>query len=72
MAITTLKLLIGCTDALSISALTHIVLDISHKDAKNFNVLQIPQTRDEVFKTVLGAPEIERGIRAGKIQLVLF
>ena len=48
------------------------MLDISHKDAKNFNVLEIPQTRDEVFKTVLGAPDVLRGIRDGKIQLVLF
>ncbi|VDC07885.1 unnamed protein product [Peniophora sp. CBMAI 1063] len=64
--------LLNDTDALSISALTHIVLDISHKDAKNFDVLEIPQTRDEVFKAVLGAPEVLRGIRAGKITVVLF
>lgn len=62
----------GYADALSISALTHIVLDISHRDAKNFNVLEIPQTRDEVFKTVLGAPEVLRGIQTGKIHIVLF
>ncbi|KAI0928324.1 hypothetical protein AcW1_005603 [Taiwanofungus camphoratus] len=59
------------TDALSTSALTHIILDISFKDAKKRSVLDIPETRDEVFKTVLGAPKVLQGLRQGKIQLVL-
>lgn len=57
--------------ALSTTALTHIILDVSHQDAKKRNVLDIPETRDEVFKTVIGAPKVLQGIRQGKIQLVL-
>jgi len=41
-------------DALSISQLTHIILDVSHVDAKKRNLLSLPETRDEVFKMVLG------------------
>ena len=57
--------------ALGTSALTHIILDVSHQDAKKRNVLDIPETRDEVFKMVIGAPKVLQGIKQGKIQLVL-
>ncbi|KAA1471258.1 hypothetical protein DENSPDRAFT_776008 [Dentipellis sp. KUC8613] len=60
------------TDALSISALTHIILDVSYHDKKNRTLLDIPETRDEIFKTVLGAPQVLQAIQAGKIQVVLF
>ncbi|ESK93005.1 hypothetical protein Moror_8908 [Moniliophthora roreri MCA 2997] len=60
------------TDALSTSALTHIILDITFRDAKKRNLLDIPETRDEVFKTVLGCPTIQQGVKSGKIQVVLF
>lgn len=35
-------------------------------------MLDIPETRDETFRTVLGAESVREGIRNGKIQLVLF
>ncbi|EMD38614.1 hypothetical protein CERSUDRAFT_113793 [Gelatoporia subvermispora B] len=57
--------------ALSTSALTHIMLDVSHRDAKQRCVLDIPETRDEVFKTVLGSPNVLKGLKQGQIQLVL-
>jgi len=57
--------------ALLTSALTHIILDVSYRDAKQRCVLDIPETRDEVFKTVLGAPKVLQGLRQGQIQLVL-
>jgi len=60
------------TDALSTSALTHIMLDVSFQDAKKRSMLDIPETRDETFRTVLGADSVREGIRNGKIQLVLF
>ncbi|KIJ69482.1 hypothetical protein HYDPIDRAFT_79662, partial [Hydnomerulius pinastri MD-312] len=60
------------TDALSVSQLTHIILDVSFRDSKKRNLLDIPETRDEVFKTVLGAPEVLEGIKQGRIQVVLF
>lgn len=59
-------------DALSISALTHIILDISFIDIKKRTLLDIPETRDEVFRTVLGAPQVLKAIKGGNIQLVLF
>lgn len=57
--------------ALSTTALTHVILDVSHQDAKKRNVLDIPETRDEVFKLVIGAPKVLQGIKQGKIQLIL-
>ncbi|EIN03607.1 hypothetical protein PUNSTDRAFT_109219 [Punctularia strigosozonata HHB-11173 SS5] len=60
------------SDALSVTALTHIILDVTHTDLKKRSLLSIPETRDEVFKTVLGAPEVLQGIKEGKIQVVLF
>lgn len=58
-------------DALQTTALTHIILDISYRDTKKRNLLDIPETRDEVFRTVIGAPKVLQGIRQGKIQVVL-
>ena len=58
-------------DALSTSALTHIILDVSFRDAKKRTLLDIPETRDEVFRTVLGAPKVFNGLKQGTIQLVL-
>ncbi|KAF5324946.1 hypothetical protein D9611_004355 [Ephemerocybe angulata] len=58
--------------SLAVSALTHIILDVTFHDAKNRNVLEIPETRDEVFKTVLGAPTVMKGVKEGKIQVILF
>ncbi|KAJ7109164.1 U3-containing 90S pre-ribosomal complex subunit-domain containing protein [Mycena epipterygia] len=60
------------TDALTVSALSHIILDVSFRDSKKRNILDIPETREEVFKTVLGAPKVLQAIKEGKIQVVLF
>ncbi|KAJ3535065.1 hypothetical protein NMY22_g6654 [Coprinellus aureogranulatus] len=60
------------TRSLGVSALTHIILDVTHRDAKNRSLLDIPETRDEVFKTVLGAASVQKGIKEGKIQIALF
>ncbi|KAJ8587997.1 hypothetical protein M405DRAFT_741061 [Rhizopogon salebrosus TDB-379] len=60
------------TDALSVSQLTHVILDVSYRDAKKRSLFDIPEARDEVFKTILGAPKVLEGLREGKIQLVLF
>ncbi|KAF7304715.1 Protein cms1 [Mycena kentingensis (nom. inval.)] len=57
-------------DALQISALSHIILDSSFQDAKKRTLLDIPETRDEVFKVFSGS--VLEGIKAGKIQVVLF
>ena len=59
-------------DALNLSALTHIILDITYKDAKNRNLLEISETRDEVFRTVLNNEQLLKSIKEGKVQVVLF
>ncbi|KAG6335878.1 hypothetical protein ID866_3215 [Astraeus odoratus] len=61
-----------CQDALSVSQLTHIILDISYQDTKKRNLFDIPETRDEVFQSVLGASKVARAIKEGKIEVVLF
>jgi len=60
------------TDALTVSALSHIILDVTYQDAKKRSLLDIPETRDEVFKTVLGGNVVRKAIQDGKIQVVLF
>ncbi|KAF8969801.1 U3-containing 90S pre-ribosomal complex subunit-domain containing protein [Flammula alnicola] len=64
--------LLNETESLNVSALSHIILDITFKDAKTRNLFDIPETRDEVFKTVLNNEHVLKGIKEGKIQVVLF
>ena len=74
LCIRLLKLLLidHAADALATTALSHIVLDITFRDAKKRNILDIPETRDELFRTILGCPKVLKGIKDGKIQVVLF
>ncbi|KAI0747911.1 U3-containing 90S pre-ribosomal complex subunit-domain containing protein [Daedaleopsis nitida] len=58
------------TDALSTTALTHIILDVSYRDMKKRTLLDIPETRDEVVRTVLNAPKVFNGLKQGTIQRV--
>ncbi|KZT28564.1 hypothetical protein NEOLEDRAFT_1228379 [Neolentinus lepideus HHB14362 ss-1] len=60
------------TDALSVASLTHIILDVSYLDAKKRSLLDIPETRDEVFRLFLGSPKVLQAMKAGKVKLVLF
>ncbi|KAK2460546.1 hypothetical protein APHAL10511_007016 [Amanita phalloides] len=60
------------TDALSVSALSHIMLDVTYRDTKKRNLFDIPETRDEVFQSVLAAPQVLQGIKGGRIRVVLF
>lgn len=68
----TVKAADSLQDALSTSALTHIILDVTHKDVKKRSLLDIPETRDEVFRTVLGAEPVRQAIQRHKTQIVLF
>jgi len=60
------------SDSISASALTHIMIDLSYRDAKRRSVLDIPETRDEVFGKILSYKSIFQGVKAGKVQIVLF
>jgi len=59
------------SDSMAVSALTHIIIDLSYRDAKRRSVLDIPETRDEVFGKILSYKSILQGIKAGKVQIVL-
>ena len=48
------------------------MLDITYRDAKKRTLFDIPETRDEVLRTVLGAESIRQAIKRGKVQVVLF
>ena len=48
------------------------MLDVTFQDAKKRSLLDIPETRDEVFKTVLGGEKMREAIKEGKVQVVLF
>ena len=60
------------TDALSVSALTHIIFDATYRDVKKRSLFDITETRDEVFRLVLGADSVRKAINQGKVQLVFF
>ncbi|KAK0503059.1 U3-containing 90S pre-ribosomal complex subunit-domain containing protein [Armillaria luteobubalina] len=55
-----------------VSALSHIILDVTFRDTKRRSLLDIPETRDECMRTVLGCPQVVKQMKAGKIQVVLF
>lgn len=59
-------------DAISLKALTHIILDVTFRDVKNRTLLDIPETRDTLFKQVLANEGIRAAIASGKIKVVLF
>lgn len=60
------------TEAMSVTALTHIILDVSHRDAKKRSVLDIPETRDEVFSKILASPKVMQVLKSGTAQIILF
>jgi hypothetical protein len=59
-------------DAISLKALTHIILDVTFRDIKNRTLLDIPETRDPLYKLVLANDGIRSAIASGKIKVVLF
>lgn len=59
-------------DSLSVSALSHIVIDTTFRDSKNRNIFDIPETKQELFRTVLGAPPVRKGFVNGSLTIVLF
>ncbi|KAG8699012.1 hypothetical protein FRC08_005549 [Ceratobasidium sp. 394] len=67
-----LSQLLSEPDALSVKALSHIVLDMSHLDSKQRSLLDIPETRTDTLKGVLGNERIRERLANGKTKLVLF
>ena len=63
---------LSATASLSVSALSHIIIDASFEDSKKRSIFDIPETRDELFRLVLGAESVRRSLVEGKVSLVLF
>ncbi|GAA6003176.1 hypothetical protein JCM10207_001786 [Rhodosporidiobolus poonsookiae] len=66
-----LEKLVNETDALHLTHLSHIILDVSHLDAKKRSLLDVPEAREEVFK-LLGSKGVRERLREGKTRVVVF
>ncbi|PVG02813.1 hypothetical protein CPB86DRAFT_696821 [Serendipita vermifera] len=64
--------LLGEDSALSLTALTHIIIDASHRDAKMRTIFDIPETRDALLRDVLNNQGIQKVVQTGKVSIVLF
>lgn len=47
------------------------MLDLTHQDLKKRNILDIPETREEIFKAIFGAPKVRDNLRQGKTHIVV-
>jgi len=69
LAFTVFNAMLGC---LSLDALSHIIIDASYEDTKKRTIFDIPETRQELFKTVFGNERMKRVLQSGKVKIVLF
>ncbi|GAA5882709.1 hypothetical protein JCM1840_001382 [Sporobolomyces johnsonii] len=63
--------LLNETDSLHLTHLSHLILDVSHLDAKKRSLLDLPDARGDLFK-LLGCKPIMERLREGKMKLVVF
>ncbi|KAH7107448.1 U3-containing 90S pre-ribosomal complex subunit-domain containing protein [Auriculariales sp. MPI-PUGE-AT-0066] len=64
--------LLEADDCLSLDALSHIIIDFTYQDSKKRTIFDIPETRQELFKTVFANDRLKRALQSGKVKLVLF
>lgn len=64
--------LLGETDSLSLKALTHVLIDASHQDAKTMTIFDIAEIRSSLLREVLGNPDLKKSIDSGKTKIILF
>lgn len=64
--------LLSETDALSLKALSHVILDVSFIDSKMRSMLDMPETRQDLFHKFLAHPPLRTRFVEGKTSLVLF
>ncbi|KAL8281024.1 hypothetical protein RQP46_006703 [Phenoliferia psychrophenolica] len=60
------------TESLSLTHLSHLILDVSHLDAKKRSLLDMPECREDLFRHVLGDKDVLERLRMGRMKLVLF
>lgn len=72
--------LLSAEDGLKLTNLEYIVLDMTHRDAKNRTLLDIPETRKEVFASLFGqgstgstgGKAVMQRVKDGKTKLLLY
>jgi len=58
-------------DALSLSSTSHLLLDVTYRDAKKQTLLDLPDARLALFKTLLAHAKVMQRLRGGRMKLVL-
>jgi protein CMS1 len=58
--------------ALSLDSLQHLILDVTHLDAKNKSVLDQKEVRDVLLRDLLGHPTIKAKLEADRMKLVFY
>lgn len=66
----TLKFVLSI-EALHLTHLSHLILDVSHLDSKKRSLVDLPEARADLFK-LLGSKPIMDRLREGKMKLVVF
>jgi len=64
--------LLSETDSLGLKALSHVILDVSFIDSKMRSMLDMPETRQDLFKSFLAYPPLRARFVEGKTLLVFF
>ncbi|GAA5833862.1 hypothetical protein JCM11251_005990 [Rhodosporidiobolus azoricus] len=63
--------LLNETEALHLTHLSHLILDVSHLDAKKRTLMDMPDARGDLFR-LLGSKKIMERLREGKMKVVIF
>ncbi|TNY23607.1 U3-containing 90S pre-ribosomal complex subunit-domain containing protein [Rhodotorula diobovata] len=63
--------LLNESDALHLTHLSHLILDVSHLDSKKRSLVDLPEARVDLFK-LLGSKPIMDRLREGKMKIVVF
>ncbi|GAA5845633.1 hypothetical protein JCM9279_006055 [Rhodotorula babjevae] len=63
--------LLNESDALHLTHLSHLILDVSHLDSKKRSLVDLPEARADLFK-LLGTKAVMDRLREGKMKIVVF
>jgi len=64
--------LLSETDSLGLKALSHVILDVSFIDSKMRSMFDMPETRQDLFNSLLAHPPLRARFVEGKTSLVFF
>ncbi|KAK4700363.1 protein CMS1, partial [Phenoliferia sp. Uapishka_3] len=60
------------TEALTLTHLSHLILDCSHLDGKKLSLLDMADCREDLYRHILGNKDILERLRMGRMKLVVF